>query len=59
MGKQIYEVDIKEVKENILLELGRYMSTKTGYSRKLFESNILEILEQGYKTVPPKMDDEN
>ena len=50
--KKTYEVDIEKVKENILLELGRYTSTKEGYSRDLFEHNIKQILEQGYKNIP-------
>lgn len=49
---KIYEIDIEKVKDNILLEVGRYVSCNGGYSRELLEHNIKEILEQGYKELP-------
>ncbi|WP_154668784.1 hypothetical protein [Niameybacter massiliensis] len=50
--KKTYEVDVDQVKENIILEIGRYVSCNGGYSRELLDHNLKQILEKGYKEVP-------
>lgn len=50
--EKTYEVDIDQVKENIILEIGRYVSCNGGYGRELLDHNLKQILEKGYKEVP-------
>lgn len=50
--KKTYDIDVNQVKENIIAEVNRYISNTHGYPRELFDYNIKQILEEGFKEIP-------
>lgn len=43
------ELELKEVEDAIILEVGRHVSNVVGYPRELLEENIRTILRNGKK----------